>query len=113
MAIQTMTIEPALTADEIVAGVNAATDNITRAGSVEPSARPIETEEIGADEIEDGTVSATELTADAAMENLNSMPDAQREYIKTRPTTGKYKVVAVQRDDAGLLEIEYDDVVEP
>jgi len=111
-----MTIDPTATSytdNEIVAKVNTATDDITRAGSVDPSARPIETGEIGADEIEDGSVGAVELAPSAARDNLRSMSDVDRGFIDTRPTSGKFKCIAIQRDDAGLLEIEYDDVPEP
>ena len=40
------------------------------------------------------------------------MGDTERAYIKTNPTSGEYKVVEIQRDDSGNLEVTYDDVAE-
>lgn len=116
MAIATLTIDPAAgaqpTPNEIIAGVNAATDDITRAGSVDPSARPIETDEIGADEIADGSVTDAELSATAARDSLRNMADVDRGVVLTRPvvTSGDFKIIAVKRTAAGLVEADYDDV---
>jgi hypothetical protein len=38
------------------------------------------------------------------------MSDTTRGYIKTSPTTGQYKVVALERQADGKLKVEYDDV---
>lgn len=102
MAIQSFTLDPnaqAYTDDEIVAKINAASDAITRAGSVDPAARPIEA----------GEVSNTELAAGVAKSNLDAMTDTTRGYIKTNPADGQYKIVAVERDATGKLKVEYDD----
>lgn len=115
MALQTMTIDPAATSytdDEIIGKINSASNNISRADSVTAAARPIAVGEIGADEIEDGSISNVELTATAAKDNLNALSDTTREYVKTRPTTGKFKVIACHRNASGHLEVEYDDVAE-
>ena len=103
MAIQSFQLDPnaaSYTDDEIVGKVNAATDNISRAGAVEAAARPIGAEEIG----------PTELAADTAAANLDAMADASRGYVQTNPLVGEFPVVAVQRDAAGNLDIDYDDV---
>lgn len=113
MAIQSFQLDPNATSytdDEIVAKINAATDDITRAGSVDPSARPIEVGEVGSDEIEDGAVTATDLADDAARDNLRAMPDKDRGFVETNPVVGEFPVIAVQRDAAGKLDVEYDDV---
>ena len=103
MAIQSFQLDPnaaSYTDDEIVGKVNAAADNISRAGAVEAAARPIEADEIG----------PTELAADTAAANLDVMTDTSRGYVQTNPLVGEFPVVAVQRDAAGNLDINYDDV---
>lgn len=103
MAIQTMTLDPAAqvyTDDQIVAKINTASAQITRAGSVSADARPITSGEVG----------VTALAAGAAKSNLDAMSDTERGYIKTSPTAGQFKIVAVQRDADGKLQASYDDV---
>ena len=103
MAIQSMTLDPnaaAYTDDEIVGKVNSATVQITRAGSVAPEARPIES----------GEVSNTELASGVAKANLDAMGDTSRGYVKTSPTTGQFKVISIERDANGKLKTDYDDV---
>lgn len=103
MAIQSFQLDPnaaSYTDDEIVGKVNAAAANISRAGAVEAAARPIGAGEIG----------ATELAADTAAANLDAMADDSRGYVQTNPLVGEYPVIAVQRDAAGNLDINYDDV---
>ena len=105
MALASFTIDPAaaspLTGDEIVAKINTDTvDPITRASSVDPAARPIEAAE----------VTATELDATAARDNLNAMGDVARQFVKTNPTTGDFPIISVDRTSTGLLAVEYDNV---
>ena len=103
MALATLTIDPAafaLTDDQHVDAINAASNQITRASSVTAAARPIETAE----------VTDTELSASAARDNLKAMSDVTRELVLTRPVTGEFPIIAVHRDAAGLVEVEYDDV---
>ena len=103
MAIQSFQLDPnaaSYTDDEIVGKVNAAGVNISRAGAVEAAARPIEADEIG----------ATELAADTAAANLDAMADDSRGYVQTNPAVGEFPVVAIQRDAAGNLDIDFDDV---
>lgn len=103
MAIQKMVLDPnaqAYTDDEVVGKVNAATAQITRAGSVAAAARPIGS----------GEVTGTELAAGVAKANLDAMSDTERGYIKTDPAAGEFKVVAIQRKSDGKLEASYDDV---
>ena len=103
MALATFTIDPnvsTLTDDEHVDAINAASNQITRASSVTAAARPI-----AADEVTD-----TELSSTAAQDNLNALTDVAREYVKTRPLSGEFPIVAIHRTAAGLVEVEYDDV---
>lgn len=106
MAIQSMTLDPnaaAYTNDEIVAKVNAATTQITRAGSVAAAARPLST----------GEVESTALASGVAKANLDAMTDTARGYIKTSPTTGEFPVISIQRGTiatGGKLDADYDDV---
>ncbi len=46
----------------------------------------------------------------AARDDLKSVSGEDREFIKTNPTTGEFRVVGVQRDAAGGLDVEYDSV---
>ncbi len=106
MAIATMTIDPdatALTPDEHVTAINAATTPITRASSVSAAARPIAA----------GEVTDTEMAATAARDNLKAMSDVSREVVLTRPLTGEFPIVALQRNAGGDVDVEYDDVVIP
>lgn len=103
MAIATMLLDPnaqAYTDDQIVGKVNTATTQITRAASVAAAARPIV----------DAEVTSAKLDAGVAKSNLDAMTDTARGYIKTSPTAGQFKVVAVERQADGKLKVEYDDV---
>ena len=113
MAIQSFQLDPnaaAYTDDQIVGKVNAATANITRTSSVDAAARPIAAGEVDTTELAAGAVTSTELGASAAKANLDAMADTARGYIQTNPQTGEFPVVAIQRDAAGLLDTDYDDV---
>lgn len=93
MALQTMILDPnaaTYTDDQIVAKINSATAQITRAGSVAAAARP--------------------LAAGEAKSNLDAMTDVTRGYVKTSPTTGQFPVVAIQRQADGKLATTFDDV---
>ncbi len=103
MAIATMTLDPnaaSYTDDQIVGKVNAASAQITRAGSVAAAARPIGSGEVG----------STELASGVAKTNLDAMTDTARGYIKTAPVAGQFRIISQQRDSAGKLETKYDDV---
>ncbi len=103
MTLQSFQLDPnaaAYTDDQIVGKINAASANITRAGSVDSAARPITSGEVG----------VTELASTAAKDSLDALADAARGYIQTKPQTGEFPVVAIQRDAAGLLDTSYDDV---
>ena len=71
MAIRTFLLDPdaeTLSPDEHVARINSATAQITRAGSVAAAARPIETSEVGGNEIAAGAVDTDELAGGAVTE---------------------------------------------
>ncbi len=137
MAIVSMQLDPnaaSYTDNEIVAKVNAATAQITRASSVSVDARPIGTGEISylnlaagaiktklAAETDGNKLTTSELGTSAgltnaqiatgqAKANLDAMTDTGRGYIKTTPTTGEFRIVSVQRDTAGKLDVDYDNV---
>lgn len=102
MAIQSFQLNPnaqAYTDDEIVDKVNAASNNITRAGSVAAAARPLVANEVG----------SAQLASGAARANLDAMADTARGYVRTVPSTGQFPVTAIQRSASGELEIDYDD----
>jgi len=113
VAIQSFQLDPnaqAYTDNEIVGKVNTATANITRAGSVEAGARPIEASEVTETELGPGAVTNAKLAATAAKENLDALADTARGYVKTDPQAGEFPVIAVQRDAAGKFDVDYDDV---
>jgi len=113
MAIQSFQLDPnaqSYTDDQIVGKVNTAAANITRAGSVDAAARPIAAGEVGDTELGAFTVTNTELDATAAKDNLDAMAATARGYIQTNPVSGEFPVTAIQRDAAGLTDVEYDDV---
>ena len=98
MAIQEMELDPnaaAYTDDEIVGKVNTASANITRAGSVEATARPIETGDGG--DVRDAVI---------------ALSDAERGLVMTDPQSGEFTVVSIQRKANGKLGAKYDDTAQ-
>lgn len=139
MAIQTMVLDPnsaAYTDDQIVAKINSATTQITRSGSVAAAARPIGAGEVDATALAAGAIktklggesdgnklvsaslasaagiASGQVAAGVAKANLDAMSDTTRGYVKTSPTTGQFKVVALQRQADGKLAVTYDDVAQ-
>jgi len=127
MAIQSMQLDPnaqAYTDDEIVGKVNTATANITRAGSVEATARPIGAGEVGATELADEPYTTAEQTKLSGIEDgakddqtgaevrdlIVALADTDRKLVITNPVAGEFKVVAIHRQSDGKLDVEYDDV---
>jgi hypothetical protein len=106
MAIQKITIDPTaapeLTPDQVIAKINAASDDITRASCIDPAARPLS----------DGEVTSGKLDDGVAKDNLDAMSATDRGYIKTEPTSGQFKITAVERKADGKIEFAYDDVAE-
>jgi len=127
MAIQSMQLDPnaqAYTDNQIVGKVNAATVDITRAGSVDATARPIEAGEVGATELADEAYTSAEKTKLTSIEDsatcdqtgaevrdlIVALADDARKLVVTNPVAGEFKVVAIHRQADGKLDIEYDDV---
>jgi hypothetical protein len=103
MAIVSMQLDPnaAVYSDnDIVSKINAASAQITRSDAVGAAARPIGSNEI----------TSTMLASGVAKTNLDAMTDAARGYIKTAPGSGEFRVVSIQRDSTGKLDIDYDNV---
>jgi len=115
MALQNVSIDPAATAltpDDIVAGVNAATTDITRAGAVDPVARPIEPDEITTTEIATGTIQASDLSTLAVRDSLLGLPPGLRRFIASEPASGEHVITRCKRLPSGFIDFEYDDVPE-
>ena len=113
MAIVQMLLDPnaaSYTDNEIVGKVNTATANITRASSVSAAARPIAALEVGTAELAANAVTNAKAATTLAKANLDAMADLDRGYIKTDPSVGQFKVIAVQRATDGKLEADYDNV---
>lgn len=104
--------------------VNTATANISRASSVEAAARPIGTGEVGATELADEAYTSTEKTKLTAVEEsatadqtgaevrdlIVALGDTERKIVITDPETGQFKVVSIERQADGKMNIKYDDV---
>ncbi len=113
--------------NEIVGKVNTAGVNITRAGSVEAAARPIETGEVGATELaaeEFTTAEQTKLTGidenakddqtgEEIRDSVVALADDDRKIVITRAQTGQKKIYAIQGHTDGKQETEQSDTVEP
>jgi len=145
MAIQSFQLDPnavTYTDDEIVGKVNAATANITRAGSIEGTAASgLDSDDIGegatnlydtgvppstTDDLTEGTTNLYDTgeppTDDEVIAQINSATDPiTREaalsqddlmLVKTNPVAGEFQVKNIQRDSSGELDVEYDDVAE-
>lgn len=137
MATQSMVLDPnaqSYTDDQIIEKVNSASTQITRASSVAPAARPLASGEVGSTEMAAGAIKTkltaesdgnkltsgelaaaagltnAQVTAGLAKSNLDAMTDTARGYIKTSPTSGQFKVIAIERQADGKAKIEYDDV---
>ncbi len=115
MALEKVYLDPnaqTYSDDEIVGKINAASVNITRAGSVEAAARPIEASEVDTTELADGAVESAKVDAGVAKANLDAMADLDRGYILSRPVAGQKKIVAIQTHSDGQQEIEQNDTAE-
>lgn len=129
MAIEKVYLDPnaaAYTDDEIIGKVNTATANITRAGSVEATARPIESGEVGVTELAGEEFTTAEQTKLGAVEDsatadqtgaevkdlIVALVDDEREIIISRPTTGQKKIYAIQTHSDAKQEIEQSDTAE-
>lgn len=101
-------------ADDIV-------QRVGRVAVVHASAGVVEFDLVGADavvavgtgELQANAVSNAKLAAAAARDNLDAIADTARKYVRTGPGSGEFKVVEIQRDATGKLEVTYDDVAEP
>ena len=100
------------TDDEIVGKVNAATANITRAGSIAGTAASA----LDSDDIGEGTSNKYDtgvpLTAVQTKDAIVAMADDDREIVVSRPTIGQFKVYAIQRHTDGKTETERSDTAE-
>jgi hypothetical protein len=137
MAIVSMQLDPnaaSYTDDQIVGKINNASAQITRADSVAAAARPIADSEITDAKLAAGAIKTklaaetdgnklvsaslaaaagitnAQVTSTLAKDNLDALADTERGYIKTGPTTGEFKVVSIQRDATGKLDVDYDNV---
>ena len=126
MPIVSMQLDPnaaAYTDDEIVGKVNAATANITRAGSIEgTAASALDLDDIGEGatnkhftSTKDSKLTSIEDSATAdqsgaeVRDALAGLSDTERQFIMTNPVAGEFKVVNIHRQADGKLDIEYDD----
>ena len=131
MAIEKIYLDPnaaSYTDDEIVGKVNAATDNITRAGSIEgTAASALDTDDIGegtsnkydtgappstTDDLSEGSTNKYDTGVPPTdLAGLDSTAATKLENaIVTDPQAGEFTVVSIQRKADGKLGTKYDDV---
>ena len=126
MAIQSMQLDPnaaTYSDDEIVGKINAATANITRAGSIEgTAASALDTDDIGegTGNLYDIDHSIPKLTDEEVVTAINNatgsitredaLSQDDLNIVKTAPTSGEFSVKNIHRMADGKLDIEYDDV---
>ncbi|KKN47449.1 hypothetical protein LCGC14_0662890 [marine sediment metagenome] len=51
----------------------------------------------------------SKLAGGAAKDDLDGVSYKDRKYVKTDPETGEFRILGIQRDAAGDLDIDYDD----
>lgn len=122
MAIVKTYLDPAavyLEPDDVMAKVNAAAVNVTRANAVAEAALPVETDTFHKfSATEDTKLEGIEENAKDDQTGLEirdgivALSDTERKILITNPETGKMKVVGIHRNAAGNLEYTYDDVPE-
>lgn len=106
------------TDDEIVGKVNTAAAIITRLDSVEIAAILESATEKLMSDVEKSKLGGIEENAKddqtgiEIRDSLVALSNVSRKFIMTKPTSGKFKAFHIQRNAAGNLEIEYDDVPE-
>lgn len=119
MAIEKVYLDPnaaAYTDDEIVGKVNAATDNITRAGSIEGTAASA----LDSDDIAEGAANFYGAEANATADQTGAeirdavvgLADDDRQIVISRPTSGQKKIYAIQTHTDAKQEIEQSDAAE-
>ena len=129
MVIQSAKLDPnaaSYTDDEIVGKVNSATANITRAAAIDGAALS----GVDLDDIGDGATNkgytATEQSKLSGIDEgakvdqsgadirdlILALSDTERGLVVTDPTTGQFKIVSIERDPDGKINIKYDDVAE-
>ena len=136
MGIEKVYLDPnaaAYTDDEIVGKVNAATTNISRAGSVEgTAASALDTDDISegaankydtgtppttTDDLTEGSSNKYDTgvppTAPETRDAIVAMADDDRKIVITRALTGQKKIYAIQGHTDGKQETEQSDTVEP
>lgn len=129
MAIEKIYLDPNAqvdTPDQVVAKINTATANITRASSVSSAARPIASGEVGAVQLADEAFTSTQKTkltgiATAATVDqtgpqmrdlIVAITDLDRTIVISRPVTGQKKIVALQTHSNGKTEVEQNSIAE-
>jgi len=129
MVIQSAKLDPnaqSYTDDEIVGKVNAATTPITRIDAIGGTA-------LGGVDLDDIADSATRLAiSDAEVTKLEgiaegaqpdqtgvevrdlilALSDTERSLVITDPAVGEFKVVSIERDATGKINLKYDDIAE-
>ncbi len=122
MAIVSMQLDPgavSYTDDQIVGKVNTAAANITRANAVAEAALPVESTTFQVvTQAETTKLAGIETGATADQTGIEmrdlvvALADDTRQILITRPTTGQYRVYAIQKHTDGKTEIERKDTAE-
>lgn len=129
MTKQSFTLDPAAqsyTDDEIVVKINASAVAISRVDAIDGAALG----DCNLDDLADGSTNKgytgteqTKLSGIAESATVDqtgvevrdlilALADADRGLIATDPAGGEFKVISIERDSTGKLNIQYDDVAE-
>jgi len=119
MAKQSFLLDPnaqSYTDDQIVGKINSASAAITRVGFTDldkvsdgsTNKAYTSTEKDKLSGIESGAT--TDQTGAEVRDLIVALADADRKIVITDPTTGQFPVLSIERDSAGKLKVQYDDV---
>ena len=119
MVKQSFTLDPnaqSYTDDEIVAKINTATADITRAGFTDldkidagaTNKQFTDTEKTKLSGVEAGATG--DQTGAEVRDLIVAIADVDRKIVITEPVATEYKVISIQRDATGKAKISYDDV---
>jgi len=60
-----------------------------------------------------GPITPAEITPEVIRDLLLSLPDSERKFVVTDPSTHEHKIYSIRRNANGNLEYEYETVVQP
>ncbi len=102
-----MTIHPTVQATGDATTVDVEAKDAGTAGNSIASTETLTNGSFGSTALSGGTDS--KLAGRAANDDLDGVAYASRKYVKTNPATGEFRIIGIQREADGDLDVEYDD----